>query len=60
MGMLAAIQHGIGEWIRGQAYKGLFIERAMLLLEFDVGKPWLDTTGIAQQILFVHRVLIGL
>lgn len=43
-----------------EAYKRLFIERAMLLLEFDVCKPWLDTPGIAQQILFVNRILIGL
>lgn len=41
-------------------YKGLFIKRAMLLLELDVGKPWLDTTGIAKQILFVNCVLVGL
>jgi hypothetical protein len=32
----------------------------MLLLKLDIGKPWLDTTGIAQQILFIHRVLVGL
>lgn len=32
----------------------------MLLLPFDVGKPWLDTTGIAEQILFVHGILISL
>lgn len=32
----------------------------MLLFEFDVGKPWLDTSGITQQILLVHRVLVGL
>jgi len=32
----------------------------MLLLPFDVGKPWLDTTGIAEQILFVNGILISL
>lgn len=32
----------------------------MLLFEFDVGKPWLDTSGITQQILLVHRVVVGL
>lgn len=43
-----------------RAYKGLFIEGAMLLLPFDVGKPWLNTAGIAEQILFVHGILISL
>lgn len=32
---------------RMQTYKGLLIECAMLLFEFDIGKPWLDTTGVA-------------
>lgn len=32
----------------------------MLLLELNVGKPWLHTTGITQQILFINRVLISL
>lgn len=32
----------------------------MLLLPFDIGKPWLDTAGIAKQILFVHGILISL
>jgi hypothetical protein len=31
-----------------RTYKGLFIKRAVLLLELDIGKPWLDTTGITQ------------
>ena len=41
-------------------YKCLFIERAILLLEFDIGKPWLDTTSVAKQILFVDNVLVSL
>lgn len=32
----------------------------MLLFEFDVCEPWLDTTGVTQQILLIHDVLIGL
>lgn len=32
----------------------------MLLLEFDVGQPWLDTTRVAKQILFVYRILVSL
>jgi hypothetical protein len=55
-----AISIVFGNEKRTQAYKGLFIEGAMLLLPFDVGKPWLDTTGIAEQILFIHGILIGL
>ena len=43
-----------------KTYKGLLIERSMLLFIFDVGEPWLDTTGIAKQILFVDSILIGL
>jgi hypothetical protein len=38
----------------------LLIKRAILLLELDIGKPWLDTAGIAQQILFVYCILVGL
>lgn len=57
MSELLCFERGLGVV---QAYKGLFIERAMLLLEFDVCKPWLDTAGIAQQILFINRILIGL
>lgn len=38
----------------------MLIERAILLFEFDVGKPWLDTNSVAEQILFVDDVLISL
>jgi hypothetical protein len=38
----------------------LLIKRAILLLEFDVGEPWLDAAGVAKQILFVNDVLVGL
>lgn len=32
----------------------------MLLFEFDICEPWLDTTRIAEQVLFVNRILVGL
>lgn len=32
----------------------------MLLFIFDIGKPWLDATGTAKEILFVDSILIGL
>lgn len=38
----------------------MLIERAILLLEFDVGEPWLDAAGVAKQILFVNDILVGL
>ena len=41
-------------------YKCLLIEGAILLFEFDVGEPWLDTGGVAKQILFVDDILVGL
>lgn len=41
-------------------YKCLLIEGAILLFKFDVGKPWLDTSSVAKQILFVDNVLISL
>jgi hypothetical protein len=41
-------------------YKCLLIEGAILLFEFDVGEPWLNTSGVAKQILFVDDILVGL
>lgn len=43
-----------------QTYKSLLVKRAMLLLVFDIGKPWLYTARIPEEILFVYSVLIGL
>jgi hypothetical protein len=46
--------------MRIATYKCLLIEGAILLLEFDVGEPWLHTSGVAKQILFVDDILVGL
>lgn len=41
-------------------HKRLLVERPMLLLVFNVGKPWLDTAGVPEKILLVDGILISL
>lgn len=38
----------------------MFVKCPMLLLVFDVGKPWFDTAGVPDEILLVDGVLVGL
>jgi hypothetical protein len=41
-------------------YERLLIERPILLLMLDVGKPWLDAALVSEQILFVNGILTRL
>lgn len=43
-----------------ETHKRLLVERPMLLLVFNVGKPWLDTAGVPEEILLVDGILISL
>ena len=41
-------------------YKGSFVQCTVLLLVLDICDPWPDTVWIPDDVLLIHRILVGL